>query len=600
MLRNPQRYQHLARSVRIRSSVGFITRHRSIAFVANRRRCFHRFDVRGCSTQYNDPLRIDHSSDTIGNRLLDGVQFYSEYPYTPCTHRSIHQHLQYRRASSSTTTQRSRPPSTTLEALEFRVNDLECLTETRRLSKHDLQHEIWPLLADCAASHSLRYQIRPVDERIAKAQLSNRLLELCLREVEGYRAHLWEWMKNADENINKNTDDGNDNKFSPTTFWKDAPHPTKEMYNLVISSWKNVVETCSVSPIKPLDAIELMENAARQASSLLAVMEDEYSSDVAFVDAYNSHIDTGKFATIRSGAAFPDVRNYGEVMSAWGQCVNGIVFRHSAKRDRGSKYRDSRVVDGTLQKRLRLEASAMKSMMELIESMEEDLYGAFNTNDDATQLERRKRPAPDRVCYNILLSSMARQTNPSLYEMRLVLQRMMERVQYEMEHADEAEMEAGSCDDQFEIDPNSHALSFFPDAFSYNALIEARANRSAMFASDKVNMKQRHHINPFQPLQTPEHHWQREIEDGNPQQKRQVNEQWKHWNEVDHAQPRSSHSPARKRFSASEEEALLAEQTLEEMCHLVTISVRPNIYSYNCEFVHCVFAANYESVSHLG
>ena len=65
--------------------------------------------------------------------------------------------------------------------------------------------------------------------------------------------------------------------------------------------------------------------------------------------------------------------------------------------------------------------------------------------------------------------------------MRLVLQRMMERVKYEFEH---------SSSEEDDDDLNDYAMSFFPDVFSYNALIEARANRSAMFASDKQQQQQ--------------------------------------------------------------------------------------------------------------
>jgi len=39
-----------------------------------------------------------------------------------------------------------------------------------------------------------------------------------------------------------------------------------------------------------------------------------------------------------------------------------------------------------------------------------------------------------------------------------------------------------------------------------------------------------------------------------------------------------------RRFSSSEEEALLAEQIVEEMQHISTMSVRPNIWSYNGTF----------------
>jgi hypothetical protein len=261
-------------------------------------------------------------------------------------------------------------------------------------------------------------------------------------------------------------------------------------------------------------------------------MEDEYSSDSAFIHAYNSHVQKGSYTLLRMGAVLPDVRNYSEVIRTWAQCIDGSILRESNTFSR----------DGAFQKRLTLEATAMKSMMELLEAMEEDLYENFSPN-----VSQRKRPPPDRICYNIILASMARQINPSLYEMRLVLQRMMERVKYELERPENEEEDEAKAEHIYD-----YAMTFFPDVFSYNALIEARANRSAMFASDQQQL----------------------LRQQSDSQRSQHHSAWQQGNN-------GNLSHRKKRFTSSEEEALLAEQILDEMCHLSTVPVRPNIYSYN-------------------
>jgi hypothetical protein len=134
-----------------------------------------------------------------------------------------------------------------------------------------------------------------------------------------------------------------------------------------------------------------------------------------------------------------------------------------------------------------------------------------------------------------------------LYEMRLVLQRMMERVKYELELPDNETEDEAKAEHIYD-----YAMTFFPDVFSYNALIEARANRSAMFASDQQQ---------FLPQQS-------------------VSQRFKHHSAWQQGNSENL-SHRKKRFTSSEEEALLAEQILDEMCHLSTVSVRPNIYSYN-------------------
>jgi len=286
--------------------------------------------------------------------------------------------------------------------------------------------------------------------------------------------------------------------------------------------------------------MKLMESSGQQASSFLSLMEDEYSSDAAFIHAYNTQVDKGSYSLLMTSAVLPDARNYGEVIGIWGKCIDGSRLPES----RGhSRHPNASSRDGAFQKRLQLEAAAMKSMMELLESMEEDLYGTFSS-ESTTDSSQRKRPPPDRECYNVILAAMARQINPSLYEMRLVLQRMMERVQYELENLDEEDNAA----DQL----NELAMEFFPDIYSYNALIQARANRAAMFASDKQQQQPQQLTSPrFQ------HHaaWQQGQGENLRQRKR--------------------------RFTSSEEEAILAEQTLDEMRNLVTLAVQPNIWSYN-------------------
>lgn len=442
----------------------------------------------------------------------------------------------------------------TIHILQSRLSSLEQTTKHRRLNKHDLHNEIWPLLSECAASMSSH----GVHDAMAKAQLANRLMELCLKEVDEHRVHLWQWLKSNEQSSNdlqstQNKEHRNEEDFSPSALWKEAPHPTATMYNLAFTSWKNVVE-CSlqnnVSPHNKQDKLKIIESAATQVSSLLTAMEDDYASDRKFIDAYNSSVDTSKYSTIVSGAAKPDVANYGEVMNVWGQCVG----------DR------SAAADDNFHERMRLEASAMKSIMELLESMEEDLYESFSDEQSTDTAARMKRPPPDKVCYNIILTTMARQSNPSLLEMRLMLQRMMERVKYELEHSQD---ESGE----------EEAMEFFPNVVSYNALIEARARRAAVFA-EKTNQNSQHtsqqghvKVGMFSSIQIPHHEWSHESsrEDG----------VWQHWSEQNQQQ---NGTQKRRRFTASEEEAILAEQILDEMCHLVTVSVRPNVWSYNCKY----------------
>ena len=125
---------------------------------------------------------------------------------------------------------------------------------------------------------------------------------------------------------------------------------------------------------------------------------------------------------------------------------------------------------------------------------------------------------------------------------------MMERVQFEL----------GCEDDSPVLDEEElhfRAMEFFPDVFSYNALIEARANRSRMFASDGTignKSKVFHH--------RPRHHAMWEVGQSELMPKK------------------------RRKFSSSEEESFLAEQTLMEMGQLVTMPVRPNVHSYNGEY----------------
>ena len=451
------------------------------------------------------------------------------------------------------------PPPSTLTNLEFRVGELE-QSQLQNPTKYDLQNQIWPLLLECASSPVARptsdrvvtKNIMQQQELLGRAKLCSRLFELCLKGVEARRVFLWEWLQgvNDNNNSNRNTDTSgaNTNNFSPTAYWNDTPHLPKEMFTVVLSAWKNVIESCSSFSIKSVDAMELMESSAQQASSLLFLMEDEYSSDVAFIDAYNSQVDKGRYSSLVSGATPPDARNYSEVIGTWGKCIDGSALRLPEKRGREKYHPNAPLRDGAFQKRLQLEATAMKSMMKLLESMEEDLYETFGAESTNESSSRRKRPPPDRVCYNIILASMARQVNPSLYEMRLVLQRMMERVMYELEHPPNSDTDSGEADDQ-------HAMAFFPDVFSYNALIEARANRSNMFASD-ASTQQQQKPQQFTPTRL-QHHaaWQQGQSD-NPLQRK-------------------------KRFSSSEEEALLGEQILAEMDRIVTSLVRPNIWSYN-------------------
>ena len=283
--------------------------------------------------------------------------------------------------------------------LEDQVSQLENAAQNQGISAYEVQTHVWPTMRECTTSIGNHlHSSAGKDSSLVTAQLSTRLLEVCLQSAEARRVHLWEWSTG---------DPLPDDPFSPSKYWDEAPHPTKEMFNQSISCWKKVIQSCSAFSIKSRDAMHMMESAARQCSSLLNLMEEEYASDLAFVDAFNSKFHNSK--RIHSGAAIPDVRIYSEVIGAWAHCIDGSVFRSSNKK---SRFRDD-----ALQNRLHLEATSLKSMMELLESMEEDLYGAFSSSEEPATVVW-KRPPPDRVCYNIILTAMARQMNPSMYEMR--------------------------------------------------------------------------------------------------------------------------------------------------------------------------------------
>jgi len=471
--------------------------------------------------------------------------------------------------------------SISLADLEYRVAELEQrASQDKRLTNVDVQQELWPLLADCAQDVFSSYsyipsssKLRLQEQAISRAKLCHRILDMCLKEVEDRRVFLWDWLQTTTTMNNENERNDHlhsNNNFSPTKFWNEAPHPTRQMFNLVLSSWKTVITSSSSSHNQQHSStqqqqqhiLQLTEEAAKQASTLLHQMEEEYSSDVAFITEYNARVDKGRYTTLLVGAARPDVRNYSEVIGCWGSCIdNGGGGKKERRRD---EYRDENnnshnrsrsrnnnpdIRDGMLQQRLRLEACAMKAMMELLESMEEDLYGTFINSDTTSTMQQRKKPPPDRVCYNIILASMARQLNPSLYEMRLVLQRMMERVQFELER------ESDDDNDDVDDEKYAYAMSFFPDIFSYNALMEARANRAAMFTSE-ISTKHSRQFDTMQRLQRPQSQWRQQLT-----------------NEVP--------KPMKSRFTSSEEEAILAEQMLEEINHISTVSVRPNVWSYN-------------------
>ena len=234
--------------------------------------------------------------------------------------------------------------------LESRVSHLEQITSHRRLNKHDVHNEIWPLLSECAASDPSD----SIDRCIDKAKLANRLIQLCLSEVDEYRVHIWRWIEEGNDNStsktneqfqlsaqnqsvdddstenngtilnqmynlvfssknnnlsksndsNNNEDDETIHNFSPSTLWKNAPHPSKHMYNLAFSSWKRVIETSSTRhSSSSFNTIQITEKSARQVSSLLSTMENDYTADVEFVNAYNTNMDNSRCAKLRIGAA---------------------------------------------------------------------------------------------------------------------------------------------------------------------------------------------------------------------------------------------------------------------------------------------------------
>ena len=460
------------------------------------------------------------------------------------------------------------------DSLESRVFELESITTLRRLNKNDVLIDIWPMLNECADWN----KSSDIKTCISKAKLSNRLLELCLKEVDQYRIYLWQWLgtncsrdsarngqyveprspgvfnqmfnfaiTNETEDVTTERKEAND--FSPSAYWKHAPHPSKEMYNLAFSSWKNVIESTHSSAT---NNIETTEQAARQVSSLLSTMEDDYSAEAEFIIAFNNAVDSARYSPLKVGAALPDVTTYGEVMNTWGQCV-GSFARQSNK---------SRQLDGndSFEARIRLEASAIKAIMELKESMEDDFSESIDENAVKDISTWFKRPKLDKPCYNIILATMARQINPSIAEIRLVIQQMMERVMNDIENSDIA---------FDEDDPDSHpSMECFPDVVSYNALIEARASRSALSVSD-FQTKHENDKSVFQSIVVPHHKWDQSMWQHKSNQNKQLNPSVER----------------RKEFTASEEEAIFAEQVLSEMCNLATVPVRPNIWSYNCKVI---------------
>lgn len=522
--------------------------------------------------------------------LDDGKRLFMNARLQDCP--SFHSYP-FKLVRKSSTTSR---PHITIESLQSRVSELERTTSHRRLNKLDVENEIWPMLTECAASDPSN----TTEKCIEKAKLANRLLELCLREVDEYRVHLWRWIKRNELGKTIQTDDvtssevqdatsspgvlkqmykylfpngettnainleesSDRNGFTPSIHWKHAPHPSKQMYNLAFSSWRNVIESTHSSSSK---LFEVTENAARQISSLLSTMEDDFASDEEFVNAYNDAADKTRYAQLSVGAAIPDITTYGEVMNAWGRCVGSFLRPDKNRKAAG---------DTSFEHRLRLEASAIKAIMELKESMGDGLIQSYNDNSAESKTSAVKdmpaasghRPPLDKACYNIILTTMSRRINPSIAEMRLVIQEMMERVMNDLEYSDH-ELD--------EEDPDSHpSMECFPDVISYNALIEARASRSAMFASDMITI-QRHirsdHL--FKPIDIPHHEWgKRTTQSSGP---------WQHWCQ----QNSESHitSQKRRKFTASEEEAIFAEQILDEMCNLATMPVRPNVFSYNCK-----------------
>ena len=140
-------------------------------------------------------------------------------------------------------------------------------------------------------------------------------------------------------------------------------------------------------------------------------------------------------------------------------------------------------------------------------------------------------------------------------------------------------------DSDIELDDEDNAdehpsMECFPDVVSYNSLIEARASRSSMFASDSLRMGNRGSISTsnddaFQSIIIPHHKWSRGIAGK------------QSWHQDDESKLSSSSSTPRK-LTASEEEAVFAEQILDEMCNLATLPVRPNIWSYNCKCYACI------------
>ena len=131
-------------------------------------------------------------------------------------------------------------------------------------------------------------------------------------------------------------------------------------------------------------------------------------------------------------------------------------------------------------------------------------------------------------------------------------------------------------DSDIELDDEDNAdehpsMECFPDVVSYNSLIEAQASRSSMFASDTpLRMGNRESNDAFQSIIIPHHKWSRGMAGK------------QSWRQDDESKLSSSSSTPSK-LTASEEEAIFAEQILDEMCNLATLPVRPNIWSYNCK-----------------
>uniref|UniRef100_A0A7S1YQ98 Uncharacterized protein n=1 Tax=Ditylum brightwellii TaxID=49249 RepID=A0A7S1YQ98_9STRA len=195
---------------------------------------------------------------------------------------------EYHRSSSSSavSSSSSLPPILPVEDLPFAtLGELESyVTAIESVASLSITHAytqqyLFPLVESCS---NLRSQ--------AGARLAERILACCLECVEQYR-HMID-----------DTDNHDDEEY--IVEWRDASHPTKDMYTMVTDSWGRCGTTGGYG--------------ARRAKLILDLMIDEYEREKNWVEkGYDLEQKKKRRSKKTLDAAKSDVVNYLSVMNAW-------------------------------------------------------------------------------------------------------------------------------------------------------------------------------------------------------------------------------------------------------------------------------------------